>query len=120
MNDCKIGLTIFLLREDRITSFREELLEPHAASSIPVSEPLEGTFIPFPSAKDRQPDWVAAVGALLVAPISGDMTSRSPGGLLVGRQHSRDPVQERISCVFQYKWRIPQHSPTNRPQRVNA
>ncbi len=49
MSDHKIGLTIFLLREDRISSFREELLDPHAASSIPLSQPLEGTFIPFPS-----------------------------------------------------------------------
>ena len=40
MDDRKIGLTIFLLREDRISVFAEKLLRPNEAALIPLAEPL--------------------------------------------------------------------------------
>src|SRR6202167_5840218 len=89
MDDRKIGLTIFLLREDRIASFREELLQPNEGALIPLGDPLEGSFLPFPPTRDRQPDWVSAVNSLLAVPIQNEMSSRSPGGLLTVRHQNR-------------------------------
>jgi uncharacterized protein (TIGR04141 family) len=99
MDDRKNGLTIFLLREDRIGSFREELLQPNDAELIPIAAPLEGSFLPFPPVRDRQPDWVSAVSSLLTAPIQGDMSARSPGGLLAVRRQNRTFV-----LTFGHAW----------------
>ena len=97
--DANIGLTIYLLREDRIASFTEELLSPNEAALIPLADPLEGIFLPFPSAKDRQPDWVTAVSSLLASPIQNNMESRSPGGLVTVRYLNRTFV-----LSFGYAW----------------
>ncbi len=99
MDDRKIGLTIFLLREDRISVFAEKLLRPNEAALIPLAEPLDGSFLPFPPAINRQPDWVQAVDSILTAPIDQDMSSRSPGGLLVMRWRARTFV-----LSFGYAW----------------
>lgn len=99
MDDRKIGLTIFLLREDRISSFTEEVLKKHETALIPLAAPLEGSFLPFPSAKDRQPDWVSIVSSVLVAPLESDMSSRAPGGLLILRHQNRTFV-----LSFGYAW----------------
>jgi len=99
MDDRKTGLTIFLLREDRIPVFTEKLLRPNEAALIPLAEPLDGNFLPFPPAINRQPDWVRAVDSILTAPIDQDMSSRSPGGLLVVRWRARTFV-----LSFGYAW----------------
>src|ERR1700690_3309291 len=87
MDDAKIGLTIFLVKEDQVASFRRTLVESHQ-QSIPLSAPLGGVFLPF-SSTSGTPDWVEAVGSLLTSPIAGDMRAKSPGGLLVVENQAR-------------------------------
>jgi len=88
MDDRKIGLTIFLLKEDRVALFEKKLLET-SQSAISLNEPLEGRFLPFPSVDGSPPAWVRAVGSILVDPIGADMGAKSPGGLLVIRRLDR-------------------------------
>lgn len=88
MDDRKIGLTIFLLKEDRVAAFEKKLLET-SRSAISLNEPLDGRFLPFPSVDGNPPAWVRVVGSILVNPIGADMGAKSPGGLLVIRRLGR-------------------------------
>jgi uncharacterized protein (TIGR04141 family) len=89
MDERKIGLTIFLLREDQITAFQKALLDPNQLRVIPLSRPLDGAFLPLPSANADPPGWVRSVGSLLEGPIVADMGAKSPGGLLIVRHLNR-------------------------------
>ena len=88
MDDRKLGLTIFLLREDRASTFDSEVLEKNR-TAIAVGEPLNGVFLPFPSLDSSAPAWVRALESILTGPIGVDMTAKSPGGLLVIRRLGR-------------------------------
>lgn len=87
MDDVKIGLTIFLLKEDQVASFKKTLVDIHKQSVV-LSAPLTGVFLPYPSTSGT-PDWVGAVGSLLPARIALDMRAKSPGGLLVIEEQKR-------------------------------
>jgi uncharacterized protein (TIGR04141 family) len=87
MDDAKIGLTVFLLREGQVASFREALVDSHP-QSIPLSPPLSGVFLPFPSTSGT-PAWVGALLSLLTNPVVADMAAKSPGGLLVVEEQNR-------------------------------
>jgi uncharacterized protein (TIGR04141 family) len=87
MDDAKVGLTIFLVREDQVASFRKTLVDSHP-QSIPLSTPLSGVFLPFPSTSGT-PAWVGAVLSLLTASVVADMAAKSPGGLLVVEEQNR-------------------------------
>jgi uncharacterized protein (TIGR04141 family) len=88
MDDRKIGLTIFLLKEDRVAAFEKKLLGT-SQSAIPLGDPFDGRFLPFPSVDGNLPAWVHAVGSILVNPIGADMGAKSPGGLLVLKRLGR-------------------------------
>jgi uncharacterized protein (TIGR04141 family) len=90
MDDAKIGLTIFLFREDQVASFRKKLVESHQ-QSIPLFAPLSDVFLPF-SSTSGTPDWVESVGSTLTNQIGGDMRAKSPGGLLVFEDQARTLV----------------------------
>lgn len=99
MDDRKIGLTIFLVRQEREEVFQKKVVEQHQ-SPIRLTEPLDGIFLPFPSIDGRQPDWVQPVGSLLSSPIGSDMTAKSPGGLLVLKHGGRTFI-----LSFGHAWR---------------
>ena len=48
MVDAKIGLTIYLLKPDKVAAFEDELKPGRDVR--PLAEPLDGEFIPLPSA----------------------------------------------------------------------
>ncbi len=87
MDDAKTGLTIFLLKQDQVASFKKVVIDPNPRG-IPLTEPLTGIFVPFPSAGGI-PDWVPAVESLLTTPIVSNMRAQSPGGLLVVEREGR-------------------------------
>lgn len=93
MDDRKIGLTIFLLRVDRVSDFEQKLIELDQVDknrqTVPLNPPLDGLFLSFPTLDSNVPSWVRSVESLLTDSISGDMTTKSPGGLLVVRRAGR-------------------------------
>ena len=99
MDDRKIGLTIFLLKEDQVAAFQKKLLEPNQEALIPLSSPWEGVFLPVPSASGNLPVWVRAVGSVLTQPIGVGMESKSPGGLLVVRY-----LERTFAISFGHAW----------------
>ena len=56
MDDPNIGLTVFLLKPDQVAAFEKKLLGPNQ-EIIPLSDPLEGNFLPF-TAVGGEPRWV--------------------------------------------------------------
>jgi uncharacterized protein (TIGR04141 family) len=81
MTDSKIGLTVFLIRPDQVPALEKALLTP-AVGSIPLRAPLDGTFVPLASF-GAEPKWVGAVQSVIQAPITVDLHSKSPAGLMV-------------------------------------
>lgn len=88
MADRKIGLTIFLLKQDQVGNVQKKLLGSSNVG-IPLSSPLTGIFLPFPANNGNIPDWVGAIGSILTQPIGDDMGAKSPGGLLIINQVGR-------------------------------
>ena len=84
MADAKIGLTIHLLKPDKVASFDSALKKP-GQDIRPLAAPLDGEFIALPSAPG-EPPWVDVVRSALQN--SGGLTldSQSPAGLLVVRR----------------------------------
>jgi uncharacterized protein (TIGR04141 family) len=82
--DAKIGLTIHLLKPDKVASFDAALKKGHH-DMRPLAAPLDGEFIPFPSDEDPPP-WVEAVSTVLQNSNALDLDSQSPAGLLVVRR----------------------------------
>src|SRR5216684_1642253 len=80
----KIPLTIYLLIAEQVEAFEKAVL--HANQEfIPLSEPLNGVFVPLEPAI-REPLWVPAIRTIVETgetPLLTDFTSRSPSGLLV-------------------------------------
>jgi uncharacterized protein (TIGR04141 family) len=81
MNDQKIGLTVFLIKPGQVATLEKALLAS-GPGSIPLTAPLEGVFVPL-SSIGAEPNWVGAVQSVIQAPITVDMHSKSPAGLLV-------------------------------------
>src|SRR5215469_7721839 len=78
-----IGLTIFLLKSDQVTSFEDKILR--GQNALVLAEPLDGLFLPLPSTP-HQPAWVPAVRSILRSPESLSLPAQSPAGLLVVRR----------------------------------
>lgn len=95
--DPSIGLTTFLIRNDQLSEFRKAF-PPTAVGAIPLSDPLEGYFIPFPSV-GGVPAWVEQVGSLLDREITTRMRAQSPGALLVVTRGQRTFV-----VTFGHAW----------------
>jgi uncharacterized protein (TIGR04141 family) len=81
MSDHKIGLTVFLIKPGHVAALEKALLGP-GLGSIPLTAPLDGVFVPLASF-GAEPKWVGAVQSIIQAPITVDMHSKSPAGLLV-------------------------------------
>ena len=81
MNDHKIGLTVFLIKPDQVAALEKALLTL-GGGLIPLTAPLDGVFVPLASF-GAEPKWVEAVQSVIQAPITVDMHSKSPAGLLV-------------------------------------
>lgn len=90
MADAKIGLTIYLLKMDKVASFESELKKP-GQDVRPVAAPLDGEFLSLPSAPG-EPPWVDSIRSALQN--SGELTldSHSPVGLLVVRRGGKAKV----------------------------
>ena len=81
MNDHKIGLTVFLIKSGHVAALEKAIAGPGAAS-IMLAAPLDGVFVPI-APIGTQPKWVEAVDSIIQAPITVDMRSKSPAGLLL-------------------------------------
>ena len=86
MSDQKIGLTVFLIKPDQVAALEKALLTP-GVGSIRLTAPLDGVFVPLASF-GTEPKWVGAVQSVIQAPITIDMHSKSPAGLLVVKRPS--------------------------------
>jgi uncharacterized protein (TIGR04141 family) len=84
--DAKIGLTIHLLKPDKVASFEDALKKGHQ-DIRPLVAPLDGEFIPLPS-QPGEPPWVDAIRSVLQDPNGLTLDSQSPAGLLVIRRAS--------------------------------
>jgi uncharacterized protein (TIGR04141 family) len=82
--DEKIGLTIHLLKPDRVASF-DDALKMGRQDIRPLAAPLDGEFIPLPS-QPGEPPWVEAIRSVLQNPSGLTLDSQSPAGLLVVRR----------------------------------
>ena len=85
MVDTKIGLTIYLLKPDKVAAFEGELKPGRDAR--PLAQPLDGEFIPLPSAIG-EPSWVGVIRGVLQNSAGLALNSQSPAGLLVVRRAS--------------------------------
>ena len=81
MSDQKIGLTVFLIKQDQVAALEKALLTP-GVGTIPLTASLDGVFVPLGSF-GAEPKWVGAVRSVIQAPITVDMQSKSPAGLLL-------------------------------------
>jgi uncharacterized protein (TIGR04141 family) len=81
--DTKIGLTIYLLKHDKVAAFEEELKPGRDVR--PLAPPLDGEFIPLPSAIG-EPAWVGVIRGALQNSVGLALSSQSPAGLLVIRR----------------------------------
>ena len=84
MADEKIGLTIHLLKPDKVASFESALKKP-GRDIRPLAAPLDGEFISLPS-QPGEPPWVDAVRSALQNSANLTLDSQSPAGLLVVRR----------------------------------
>lgn len=81
--DDKIGLTIHLLKPDKVASF-DQAVKKAGEDFRPLVPPLDGEFIPIPS-QPGEPPWVEAIRSVLQDPNKLILNSQSPAGLLVVR-----------------------------------
>lgn len=84
MADAKIGLTIHLLKPDKVASFDDALKNGHL-DIRPLAAPLDGEFISLPS-QPGEPPWVDAIRSVLQNRSGLALDSQSPAGLLVVRR----------------------------------
>ncbi len=85
MVDTKIGLTIYLLKPDKVAAFESEL---KAGRDVrPLAPPLDGEFIPLPSTMG-EPSWVGVIRGALQNSVGLTLNSQSPAGLLLVRRAS--------------------------------
>lgn len=87
MEDQKVGLTIYLLRPDKLAVFESELKKP-GTDVRPLSAPLDGEFIPLPSVVG-EPSWVRVVRSVLQNPAGLTLGAQSPAGLLTVRRGAK-------------------------------
>jgi len=87
MQDEPIGLTAFLLRQDQVAAFDKQF-PPTAAGALPLAAPLQGYFLPLPSAGSI-PRWVTAVDSILEQSPGLNLRAQNPGGLLVVKRDQR-------------------------------
>jgi len=83
--DTKIGLTIYLLKPDKVAPFESELKPGRDVR--PLAQPLDGEFIPLPSTIG-EPSWVGVIRGALQNSVGLALNSQSPAGLLVVRRAS--------------------------------
>jgi hypothetical protein len=81
--DTKLGLTIYLLKPDQVAAFEADVKPGRDVR--PLAEPLDGEFIPLPSAIG-EPAWVGVVRGALQDSAGLSLTSQSPAGLLITRR----------------------------------
>jgi uncharacterized protein (TIGR04141 family) len=84
MTKKKLPLTIFLLKPDRVSLFEEEVSKI-GQPSLPLSSPLDGYVISFPS-KPTEPRWVPVLQSVLRDPTSFSALGNSPAALMVIRR----------------------------------
>ncbi len=71
----KIGLTVYLLKPDKVEAFQHEVMRNREVRRL--AEPLDGEFIMFPSTS-RQPAWVDVVRSVLQDPAQFELWAQSP------------------------------------------
>ena len=79
-----IGLTIFLLKPDQVAAF-ESGIGKSAKDVRPLSPPLDGELIPFPS-EEGQPEWAEILQSQLQNPAGLTLHAQSPAALLIVRR----------------------------------
>jgi uncharacterized protein (TIGR04141 family) len=84
MADSKIGLTIYLLKADKLANFDQALRKP-GIDIRPLAAPLDGEFIALPS-ELGEPAWANYIRSALQDPNGLPLESQSPAGLLVVRR----------------------------------
>lgn len=87
VDDSKIGLTIHLLKPDKVASF-DDALKKGRQDIRPLAAPLDGEFISLPS-QAGEPPWVDAIRSVLQNAGGLTLDSQSPAGLLVIRRAGR-------------------------------
>lgn len=93
-----VGLTVFLINPDRADKF-QNAFPATAAGAVTLAAPLDGYFIPMPSA-ERPPRWATAVQQLLVpGQAPGQLFAQSPGGLLVVNRN-----EHKFVITFGHAW----------------
>src|SRR6516225_2810611 len=97
----KIGLTVYLLKPDQVAAFEADLKPGREVR--PLAEPLDGEFIPLPSAVG-EPSWVQPVRSVLQNSTGLALTSQSPAGLLVIRRGANSFV-----LSFGHAWQKLEH-----------
>jgi uncharacterized protein (TIGR04141 family) len=83
MENQKIGLTVYLLKPDKVAAFEDELKKPGTVVR-PLSA-LDGEFLPLPSAVG-EPAWVGVIRSALQNPAGLALPGQSPAGLLIVRR----------------------------------
>ncbi len=89
MAEEKIGLTVFLLKAEKVAALEKALLGPGKVI-IPLRAPLSGVFLPFPANEENEPSWVQSVKSIIRAPIVGDMGNKSPAGMLLVKREEKN------------------------------
>jgi uncharacterized protein (TIGR04141 family) len=84
MENEKISLSIYLLKPDKVAAFEDDLKKP-GINVRALAEPLDGEFIPLPSA-EGEPPWVRVVRSALKDQGDLNMIAQSPAGLLTVRR----------------------------------
>lgn len=84
MENHKISLTVYLLRPDKVAAFEGELKKP-GRDVRPLSAPLDGEFIPLPSAVG-EPPWAGVIRSAVQNPAGLTLLAQSPAGLMIVRR----------------------------------
>lgn len=99
MENQKIGLTIFLLKSEQAAAVEAVLLKSHDGA-LTLSPPLEGFFLPLPSAV-REPHWLPIINSVVETPTPIILNGQSPAGLLVVRRES-----DTFVVTFGHAWQL--------------
>lgn len=76
----ELGLTIFLLRPDRLSDFKKYVVA--ANQSFSLAPPLDGVAVVFPDTPEPPP-WMAEINSLLQAPPPVNAFSQAPSALVL-------------------------------------
>jgi uncharacterized protein (TIGR04141 family) len=95
-NGQKIGLTVYLLKPDKVATFENEL-KPGREVRL-LAPPLAGEFIVFPTAI-REPPWVGVVRSALLDSAGFELKAQSPAGLLVVKRE-----EDTFVVSFGHAW----------------